>query len=252
MNIIGQKVRSESLGLGTVIEQNHSYILVKFDTKVSKFEFPTVFKNHLKLEDDEIQAKFDKKFMKVKKKEEAIIEKDKAAQKEFERMNENKKTSKQPLKGHSKINIDEMFDADYHVKHLSRQPILTYQEVEQQFGIHIHGFGRGINVTPTSVVLISSLSKSNDKFVYHDKWTEQGDYLYSGEGKSNDQKMIRGNLAIKEAESDGKKIYLFVKLSPQEYYYQGVFKMIDYEYVDETDESGDIHKEYKFRLRRVK
>lgn len=105
--------------------------------------------------------------------------------------------------------------------HLARHPILTYQQVEEQFGIKITGFGRGINVTPSKVVLISSISKAEGNFVYHDKWTSDGEYIYSGEGKTGDQAMSKGNLAIKNAAMDGKEIHLFVKFSPKDYYYQG-------------------------------
>ena len=44
---------------------------------------------------------------------------------------------------------------------------------------------------------------------------------------------------------------LFVKFSPQEYYYQGIFELVGYKYEDEKDEDGNIRKEYKFRLRKV-
>ena len=87
--------------------------------------------------------------------------------------------------------------------------------------------------------------------MYHDKWTAEGDYLYSGEGKTGDQTMTKGNLAIRDAARNGKKIHLFVKLSPQEYYYQGVFELVDYTHENEKDEDGNIRKEYKFRLRKV-
>lgn len=63
--------------------------------------------------------------------------------------------------------------------------------------------------------------------------------------------MTKGNLAIKNALNNDKKIHLFVKFSPQEYYYQGVFELVDYTYEDECDALGDIRKEYKFRLRKV-
>lgn len=89
-----------------------------------------------------------------------------------------------------------------------------------------------------------------DGFVYHDHWTTDGDYIYSGEGKTGDQTMSLGNKAIVDAENDGKKIHLFVKFSPQEYYYQGVFSLVDYTYEDDKDESGNMRKEYKFRLRK--
>ena len=63
--------------------------------------------------------------------------------------------------------------------------------------------------------------------------------------------MTKGNLAIRDAARNGKKIHLFVKFSPQEYYYQGIFELIDYTYEDEKDEDGNIRKEYKFRLKKV-
>ena len=53
------------------------------------------------------------------------------------------------------------------------------------------------------------------------------------------------------AARNGKKLHLFVKFSPQEYYYQGIFELVDYTYEDEKDEDGNIRKEYKFRLRKV-
>lgn len=67
--------------------------------------------------------------------------------------------------------LDEMFKPDYHAENLARQPILTYQQVKEQFGIRISGFGRGINSTDNTVVLISSTGKAGGNFVYHDKWT---------------------------------------------------------------------------------
>lgn len=49
------------------------------------------------------------------------------------------------------------------------------------------------------MVLISSISKAEGNFVYHDKWTSDGEYIYSGEGKTGDQAMSKGNLAIKSS-----------------------------------------------------
>lgn len=150
-----------------------------------------------------------------------------------------------------KKSFEEKFGEDYNVKYLARQPILTYFEVENKFGIKISGFGRGINITENSVVLISSIGKSNQSFVYHDHWTDDGDYIYSGEGKIGDQSLSRGNKAIIDAESSRKSIFLFVKFSPQEYYYQGKFSLVNYTFDNDKDEEGKIRKEYKFRLHRL-
>ena len=46
--------------------------------------------------------------------------------------------------------LDELFAPDYHVEKMARQPILNYHQVEEQFGIRISGFGRGINPTDSS------------------------------------------------------------------------------------------------------
>ena len=148
-------------------------------------------------------------------------------------------------------NIEDGFGADYNVEHFARQPILTYQQVEEQFGIRISGFGRGINKTPSTVVLISSVDKKKTGFVYHDHWTTDGEYIYSGEGKTGDQTMSSGNTAIVNAADEGKDIHLFVKFSPQEYYYQGVFEHVNYTYEDDLDEDGNTRKEYKFKLRKA-
>lgn len=40
MNVIGEKVKSPKLGVGTVIEQNSSHITVQFAAKTSQFQFP--------------------------------------------------------------------------------------------------------------------------------------------------------------------------------------------------------------------
>ena len=143
------------------------------------------------------------------------------------------------------------FGEDYHSEYLKTKPTLTYQEVEKLFGIQISGFGRGINTTVPSVVLISVIEKKKDSFVYHDRWTADGDYIYSGEGKSGDQSMTRGNAAILNAKRDNKKIDLLVKFSSDKYIYQGVFELVDYEYVDDKGEDRLLRKEYKFRLRKV-
>ena len=49
----------------------------------------------------------------------------------------------------------------------------------------------------------------------------------------------------------GEIIHLFVKFSPQEYYKQGIFELVNYTYEDDMDENINIRKEYKFRRRKV-
>lgn len=249
MELIGLTVKHGAYGVGVITEHSGVYMTVEFEGKTAKFVYPTAFETFLKAENPDIHAAIIQEIKDAK----AV-----AKQKQAEEAARKAAATHSPAttaatapRGKKTRSLDERFSADYHVEKLARHPILTYQQVENQFGIRISGFGRGINPTSTTVVLISSIGSASGNFVYHDKWTADGDYLYSGEGRTGDQIMTKGNLAIKNAAQDGKKIHLFVKFSPQEYYYQGVFVLADYAYEDEKDESGNTRKEYKFRLRKV-
>ncbi|HAX53666.1 MAG TPA: hypothetical protein DCX82_17325 [Lachnospiraceae bacterium] len=59
------------------------------------------------------------------------------------------------------------------------------------------------------------------------------------------------SVTIMSAAKEGEIIHLFVKFSPQEYYKQGIFELVNYTYEDDMDENINIRKEYKFRRRKV-
>ena len=250
MELIGLKVKHAVFGVGTITERDGNYITIEFAAKITKFVYPDAFEKYIKAEDPAVQQTIVDSIIDAKAAAEQKRQAEEAARKAAEEQRRVAVAVAAPKAKKAKT-LDEMFAPDYHAEKLARQPILTYQQVEDQFGIRISGFGRGINPTDNTVVLISSIGKASGNFVYHDKWTADGDYLYSGEGKTGDQTMTKGNLAIRDAARNGKKIHLFVKFSPQEYYYQGIFELVDYTYEDEKDEDGNIRKEYKFRLRKV-
>lgn len=246
--LLNTSVVHKAFGEGIVTEIEDNYITIRFASKKSKFNFPDAFEKFLIAKDESVQASIlDAIAVEKQAMEEQRHAAEVARQKEDERRALERTV---PSATRKRKAVEDGFGPDYNVKHLAKQPILTYQQVEEQFGIQIAGFGRGINRTSSTVVLISSIDKKKTGFVYHDHWTADGDYMYSGEGKNGDQKLTLGNKAIVDAQRDGKCIHLFVKFSPQEYYYQGVFSLVDYMYEDEKDELGNTRKEYKFRLRK--
>lgn len=250
MELIGLKVKHTAFGVGVITEMEGNYITVEFASKISRFVYPDAFEKFLEAEHVAVQQMILDSINDAKAAAEQKRQAEEAARKAAEEQRRAAAAVAAPKAKKAKT-LDEMFAPDYHAEKLARQPILTYQQVEDQFGIRISGFGRGINPTDNTVVLISSIGKASGNFVYHDKWTADGDYLYSGEGKTGNQTMTKGNFAIRDAKPNGKEIHLFVKFSPQEYYYQGIFELVDYTYEDEKDEDGNIRKEYKFRLRKV-
>ena len=255
MDIIGTKVKHASWGAGTIISLVNNYMEIEFSIGVKKLVYPDAFEKYIKADDPDMQAAILQMIKDAKDAEEQCKRDEEAARKAEAERKAAEEAARRAAGGtgttKKKKTLDEMFAPDYHAEKLARQPILTYQQVEAQFGIRISGFGRGINPTPNTVVLISSINKSAGNFVYHDRWTADGEYIYSGEGKTGNQKMTKGNLEIRDAARNGKEIHLFVKFSPQEYYYQGIFELLDYTYEDDKDEEGNVRKEYKFRLRKV-
>lgn len=247
-DLLNLKVKHSVFGVGIITEVSNNYLTVKFTSKESKFVYPDAFEKFITVDDESVQAEIIEEIKNKKLAAEAQLQAAEEAHKAEEKLCAAQRKNI-PIK-RNKRNIEDGFGPDYNVEHLVRQPILTYQQVEKQFGIKIAGFGRGINRTQSTVVLISSIDKKKTGFVYHDHWTPDGDYMYSGEGKTGDQQMTLGNKAIVDAERDGKAIHLFVKYSPEEYYYQGIFSLVNYTYEDDKDEDGNVRKEYKFRLRK--
>lgn len=248
MNLVNEGVKHRTFGEGVVLSVSEKIIEIEFSIGVKRLQYPQTFETLMTAVNSDVQKTI---IDKIKKDKESAEAAKKAASFEKEKEEARPRELRNSSVTKTIKNIDGMFSPDYHVEKLARQPILTYQQVESKFDIRISGFGRGINPTESTVVLISSIGKSGGNFVYHDKWTKDGDYIYSGEGKNGDQSLTKGNLAIKNAASDGKEIHLFVKFSPQEYYYQGIFELVDYTYEDEKDEEGNVRKEYKFRLKKV-
>lgn len=238
MNLVGVSVNHRKFGKGVVKARDGNYIEVEFGNKNVKFAYPSSFEKFLKADDAEIQAAIEEDIKVFLAEEE---------QKELVR----KEVRKAEADAKEVRGWIEKFGPDYHAEKLSRKQVLTYQQVEERFGIKIYGPGRGIVSTANAVVLFSTIKKYDSRFLYHDKWTIEGDYIYSGEGKSGDQTATKGNLAIMNAAKEGKKMHLFVKFSEKEYYYQGVFELADYMYEDSFDETGKLRKEYKFRLRKA-
>ena len=222
-SVVGLKITHDRFGVGVITEQDEKYISVQFAAKTATFSYPDAFEFFIKAEDAKIQAAIIKAINAAK---EAAAQRIEAALAEWHAAEEARKAEeakKAAEKAQRRVanagsypvtkiarNFNELVAPDYHAEKLARQPVLTYQQVENEFGIRIAGFGRGINPTNKTVVLISSIGRSNGKFVYHDRWTADGDYLYSGEGKTGNQTMTKGNAAIRDAKYDGKKIHLFV------------------------------------------
>lgn len=180
-DLLNSKVKHKFFGIGVITEVSGNHLTIKFTSKESKFVYPDAFEKFIVADDAAVQAEIMKEINNIKLAAEAQRQ---TAEKTRKAEEERRATERQTVPSkRNKRNIENGFGSDYNVRHLAKQPILTYQQVEEQFGIKISGFGRGINITQSAVVLISSIEKKRTGFVYHDHWTSDGDYIYSGKEK---------------------------------------------------------------------
>ena len=254
-SLIGKKVVNRGLGEGTVVEVG-DYVKVDFDgtiktmTKDRFFDFNKPSDESI-LGEIESAKKSYNEYLEEKRIEVAKRAAELAEQRRKEAEEHKKSEEASKRKPKAKKSFDEKFGSDYNLALLNKTPVLTYKDVEAKHYIQISGFGRGINPKDDCVVLISTVGGNSDHFTYHDKWNHEGHYEYSGEGSVGDQTLTKGNKAIIDAAENGKPIYLYVKFGPQEYYPQGIMKLLEYKTIQAPDKNGDVRKDYVFILERM-
>ena len=242
-DVIGEEVINKRGELGTIDSYEEDYVFIKFvgREELSKFDKVALKNGLLVFTDINIQENVD---------ELTDVEDDDEMAKLID-----KYFKKKGIKTTRTFNLDEMVDAEYHVEFLRKDVVKTYQEIENEYGINISKFGRGINTPKNSdkIILISALKllSSDNRFTYHDHFTCDGDFIYSGEGKYGNQTLTRGNKAICDAKLDGKKILLFVRLAKDTYYYQGEYEFVEYNIEKSTDAKNTLRDEYKFKLHKI-
>ena len=253
--LVGKEVTNKRFGKGTIVEIGE-HVKVNFNgtvknmTKEKFFDFNTPADQSVILEIEAINKEHEI-YVEEKRKETAKRAAELAEQRRKEADERKKQEEASRRKPKAKKSFDEKFGSDYNLALLNRTPVLTYNDVEDKHGIQISGFGRGINPKEDCVVLISTVEENSDHFTYHDKWNYDGHYEYSGEGSVGDQSLTKGNKAIVDAAENGKPIYLYVKFGPQEYYPQGIMRLVEYKKVYAPDKNGDMRKEYVFILERM-
>ncbi|MEM1539520.1 MAG: YDG/SRA domain-containing protein [Candidatus Bathyarchaeia archaeon] len=140
--------------------------------------------------------------------------------------------------------------------HLERGDILSNREISRIFhvctkrGIRYHGSLRnGIK----HVVLITVLHKTPEESVqnpYNDRVTEKY-LLYTGEGRVGNQKMERGNLALKIQMEKKYPVYVFEKKTPGRYMFLGQYDVKSVQEEIQQDVNRLERKVYLYKLEKV-
>lgn len=123
------------------------------------------------------------------------------------------------------------------------------REIHHQYGGQQQ---TGISTPADYPVILLFTGEQSEDFGYHDGWTRQGVFLYTGEGQRGDMDFSRGNRAIRDHIEDGKDLHLF------EYIDSGVVRYVDkmicvgYEFRAARDIDNKLRKVIVFELQSLK
>jgi 5-methylcytosine-specific restriction enzyme A len=118
------------------------------------------------------------------------------------------------------------------------------RDLHDMFGGQRYG---GISTPSQYPFIMIFTGDRGEEYGYKDGWTEDGLFLYTGEGQEGDMQFIKGNKAILEHEKDGKDIHLFEYVRTGYVKYVGQMLCVGYRLRDK-DNKGQDRKVIVFEL----
>lgn len=246
MNLKGKKVILKDGSIGEVLEHDN-YVHVFVNSKLMKFNYKHAFENgFLKLADDELQESIIDDLEEIEKRDAELSKK-------FHR-----KVYKQSIKLYK---LDTLIDSSYNGKYLDQSDLYHYVHVEKEYDIVTEKYKQIVNVADEHIVLISYVKKTGtitlnrrrvQTFSYYDHFTDDGDYIFNRILMGNINNILREHKAILSAKENNKKIILFVRFAPRQYYAQGVFELVSHKEKSFVDTDGILKTSIEYRLKKVK
>ena len=111
---------------------------------------------------------------------------------------------------------------------------------------------RGIRVSlkTNSIVLINKFRSRKETNPYQDTpMNNNGELLYTGEGKVGDQKISGGNKRVVQSHTNGMRLFYFESYKSNEYTFKGEVVYLNHEFAEEKDLKDNKRKVVKFSLR---
>lgn len=111
------------------------------------------------------------------------------------------------------------------------------QEIHGVFGGQKQG---GISTPSGAPLVFLFTGETGTQYGYKDEWTEDGVFLYTGEGQVADMQFVRGNKAVRDHAANGKDLLLFESLGRGgAYRYLGQFDCVSWETRSGLDKLGN-------------
>ena len=106
----------------------------------------------------------------------------------------------------------------------------------------------GISTPAEHNFIMLFTGEQGEQYGYHDGWTEDGLFLYTGEGQIDDMSFIRGNKAVLNHADNGKDIHLFEYIGRGRVRYISQMICTGYQERGAPDREGNLRKVIVFEL----
>ncbi len=128
--------------------------------------------------------------------------------------------------------------------------IYRRRDLHEKFGGQRQG---GISTPAKAPFIFLITGDSGKQHGYSDEWTNDGVFLYTGEGQHGDMKFVAGNRAIRDHAEAGKTLQVFEQQKKDKRFlrYLGEMKYADHEYRQAPDTNGKQRNAIVFHLRPV-
>lgn len=124
------------------------------------------------------------------------------------------------------------------------------RDLHAKFGGQRQG---GISTPAKAPFILLITGDSGKQHGYSDEWTDDGVFLYTGEGQRGDMRFVAGNRAIRDHRKDGKALQVFEQDKKDKRFlrYLGEMEYVEHAYREAPDTDGKQRKAIVFHLRPV-
>ncbi|MEO9966947.1 MAG: HNH endonuclease [Reichenbachiella sp.] len=127
-------------------------------------------------------------------------------------------------------------------------------QIYRRKDIHdMYGGNRQSGISPSAKTpyIFIFTGASGAQHGYKDEWLNEDVFSYTGEGQSGDMGFTKGNLALRDHLSTGKRVFLFEYIARGMVMFVGELTFLDSDYFETHDTSGGLRTGIKFFFRRV-
>jgi 5-methylcytosine-specific restriction enzyme A len=106
----------------------------------------------------------------------------------------------------------------------------------------------GISTPKSNPFIFLFTGQTGEQYGYQDGFQSDGTYWYTDEGQVGDMQMVRGNLALRDHEANGKVLQLFEYVGPGRLEYMGEAVYLGHHEHEASDRNGNARRAIIFEL----